>query len=114
MWDGMKQIFGVSFLTIHGDAPNRFWVERIATLTDDACKEGLAKLSRGKAREYPPNLTEFVEACGRTIGSPRYLGVPMNDGQKKLLGRKKHPPTALGESHIAKMRERLARVEDGK
>lgn len=108
MWEGLKQIFGTSFVTIYGDVPSPLWVAEIARLTETEVRLGLAALSRAK-REYPANLTEFVEAC-RPKKRVRYLGVPTNPAEmRKVLG----PIKATEEQrqkHLASLRSKFGRV----
>jgi hypothetical protein len=84
VWHGMKQIFGNSFVTIYGETPAALWLEQIARLTDAQCRAGLTRLA-GQRRQYPANLTEFVEACKPTPGSPRFLGVPETPEDRQRL-----------------------------
>jgi hypothetical protein len=104
----MTEIFGTSFLTIHGDAPSRYWLGEIAKLTDDQCRSGLERVIRMK-REYPVNLTEFVEACRPTPGSPRFLGAPTTPERLRALAPPKAKPEHVARS-LASIREKIGRA----
>lgn len=76
VWDAMTQMFGSSFVTIYGETPTQLWVRSIAELSDDECVAGIERI-RKERREYPCNLTEFVEACRPKAPGRRYLGTPI-------------------------------------
>lgn len=106
VWEGMKQLYGLSFVTIYGEIPTPVWVGKIATLTDAECRAGLTRLAEHQ-REYPANLTEFFEAC-KPKRPVRYLGVPSSPGQLRI-----GPVPATEEQrarHLASIRLKLGRV----
>jgi len=107
-WQGMKQLYGQSFVTIYGQQPTSLWLEKIAGLTDEQVGQGLIRLG-DKPRAYPANLTEFVEACRPTPGSPRFLGVPETAEQRR---KRLSAPRAKREhvdAKLANMRAALQR-----
>lgn len=73
----MKQLYGASFVTVYGPTPSAIWLDKLAELTDDECREGLRRLT-DKPSEYPANLTQFVEACRPRSAGVRYLGRPID------------------------------------
>lgn len=104
VWQGMKQLYGVSFMTIQGEVPSALWVAEIAKLSDAECREGLGRLA-GEKRQYPANLTEFVAAC-KPPKSVRYLGAPTTPAGLRRL----EAPRANREKverHLANMRRAL-------
>lgn len=110
VWQGMKQLYGQSFVTIYGDMPSALWVTQIASLTDDQCREGLGRLA-GERRQYPANLTEFVEAC-KPKHLVRYLGAnPTTAAEMRRLEPPRANPEKVAE-HIANMRRSLGAMRN--
>ena len=104
VWEAMKAIYGTSFLTIHGEEPHPIWIAEIAKLTDQQARAGLTKLA-AQQRDYPANLTIFLEAC-KGNDSPRFLGTPTTPRQ--LLHNKREFKRASPETvnrHIENMRK---------
>lgn len=99
----MKQLYGKSFVTIYGAEPSWLWIEQAAELTDEQVRAGLKRLAKQK-REYPANLTEFVEACKPALGSPRFLGVPI-DPETLRIERKANREHV--DACLARMRKKL-------
>lgn len=106
VWEGLKHIFGTSFLTLYGDHPSPLWVAEIAKLTDEQARAGLSRVA-GEARDYPCNLTQFVEACRPKSGSPRFLGRPTTPRALRLGVSLARPETV--DVTLAKIRERFKR-----
>ena len=100
----MKQLYGVSFVTIQGETPSALWVTEIAKLTDIECRDGLGRLA-GEKRQYPANLTEFVAAC-KPPKSVRYLGAPTSPGEMRRLEAPRARPEVVAK-HLANMRRAL-------
>lgn len=99
----MKQLYGTSFLTMYGETPSALWVTQIAMLTDDECRRGLSRLAEQR-REFPANLTEFLEACRPRPQGVRFLGRPQSpDDVLKLPGPR--ASREVIERHLAHMRE---------
>lgn len=97
----MTEIYGTAFLVAYGDAPPRIWEAAIAGLTDAECRDGISRLAHEK-RQYPANLTEFVEACKRK--PIRYLGgQPTSPGALRRLEAPPADPKKVA-AHIANMR----------
>ena len=103
VWDAMKQIFGTSFITIYGETPSRLWVEAIGGLTDAECRHGIDEVARQR-REFPCNLTEFVDLCKPKSPGVRYLGVPETAEQKKLGHERKRASPEVAKKHLDHMR----------
>lgn len=105
----MKQLYGLGFVTVYGEVPSAIWVAEIAKLTDAECREGLSRLACER-REYPANLTEFVDAC-RPKKHTRYLGVPTTpEAHRKLLGGPR-PSEDRRQQHLASIRAKLGRSQ---
>ena len=107
----MKQLFGMGFVTIHGETPAPLWIAEIHGLTDKQVRGALGKLAK-QARKYPANLTEFLEAA-RGSGSPRYLGqnpFTHEDVERERLS----PPKASRETidkHLRNMRRSTGQLD---
>lgn len=63
VWQALTQMFGAAFPAAYGETPPTIWIRSIEGMTDEHVAKGLRSLAKVK-RGYPPNLTEFVEACG--------------------------------------------------
>lgn len=77
---------------MYGETPSTYWLSGLADLTDDQCRDGLAAVVKA-GRTYPVNLTQFLEACRGTSGSPRFLGAPTSPEELRRL----EPPPAKRE-----------------
>jgi hypothetical protein len=111
VWQGMKQLYGQSFVTIYGQSPGYLWVNAIAGLTDQQCRVGLNQLTKEK-RSFPANLTEFVDACRPGAGSPRFLGVPETAAQRQKRLAKPRPRREHIDACLARMRSSLGRASE--
>jgi hypothetical protein len=103
VWDGMRCIYGTGFETMYGDVPNAYWIAGIVQLSDEQCRKGLSALAR-ESREYPANLTEFVEAC-KPKQHVRYLGANPTTPERyrKSLARQLAAPEVIAQ-HLDRMR----------
>lgn len=69
VWAGLGQIYGRRFQTEFGESPSPYWVREIAELSTGQLQRGMTRLRR-EAREFPPNLSQFVDACTRDDARP--------------------------------------------
>jgi hypothetical protein len=110
VWRAMTELYGTAFKAAYGENPPPIWERSIAELTDEQCRDGLNRLAREK-RDYPPNLTVFLDACVPKSEGVRYLGRPISEEERMAL---LPPPDKLAkpevvDSWIAKLRARLGR-----
>lgn len=108
VWESMKLIYGTSFTSTYGTEPNGPWLEGIGELTDEQCAEGFRRLPR-EPRKFPPNLTEFMDACNPRSAGPRFLGVPLTEKQRRNLlppPEQRATPEKI-DGYLAKMRAKL-------
>lgn len=69
----LTSMYGSGFVQVYGDRPPSLWLSEIDKLTDDQVRAGISKLAH-QPRDFPANLTQFVDACKSAPASPRYLG----------------------------------------
>lgn len=94
VWRSMTQLYGPAFLSAYGESPFAtakepgapLWLAAIERLTNEQCSLGFHRLA-GEAREWPCNLTQFIDACTRrhTNEGVRFLGVPLTKEQWREL-----------------------------
>ncbi len=95
VWQALTEMFGTPFLSSFGETPPTSWALAISRLTNDQIKRGLTNLGND-ARSFPPNLSEFVDACKR-LPERRFNGVlPSPEAEKLLLHRKRASPEVVG------------------
>lgn len=100
----MKQLYGAgAFTAAYGEVPAPVWVAAITNLTDDECRAGLGRLAK-QSREYPANLTQFVEACKPK--PVRFLGRPTTPNEMRALEAPR-PAREIINKHLASMRRSL-------
>jgi len=73
VWVQLAEMFAKAFLRENGDEPTVLWQQAIWRLTDAQIATGLANLGNDGLK-FPPNLSQFLEACKRSK-PVRYLGV---------------------------------------
>lgn len=76
VWVQLAEIFGNAFLREHGDEPGSLWVAGIHGLSDAQISRGLVNLVDG-GLSFPPNLSQFMEACRRVPPSPQWVARTM-------------------------------------
>jgi len=86
-WVALAEMFGKAFYREMGTEPPPTWVNTIARLTDDQLVRGLKNLAEDNL-SFPPNISQFVSACGRT--PPRRFNgvVALPDPNSRGAGRK--------------------------
>jgi hypothetical protein len=102
----MKQLYGLSFVTIYGEVPGALWVGEIEKLTDAECRLGLTVLATQK-REYPANLTEFREACKPHKAGVRFLGRQETAEERRRMLDRPRANLAHVDACLARMRAKL-------
>ena len=106
----MAELYGNAFIVAYGEQPTPLWLNAIAKLTDEQCKNGLSKLAK-TPREYPANLTQFVAAA--TYKRPQStLGPPTTT---EALNRALPPPERQApidkiDAYLANLRRLLGPV----
>jgi hypothetical protein len=98
----MKQLYGTAFVTVYGPTPSPVWEAKIAELTDAECAAGFSRLAEQK-RDFPANLTEFVDACRPKSAGVRFLGRPVDMNQLRLPRPKARPEVV--KAHLDSMRK---------
>lgn len=79
-------MFGKAFLRESGREPTTLWKQAIWRLTDKQIANGLANLGND-GLTYPPNLSQFVEACKRKTVKPPYWDAPKQIEDNRPPGR---------------------------
>lgn len=80
----MGELYGGAFVATYGEQPTPLWMNAIAGLSDEQCRDGLSRLAR-EPREWPANLTQFVAACFPPKQPVRYLGRPISESERATL-----------------------------
>lgn len=106
VWKTMGEIYGPAFAAAYGDAPSKVWTSMIADLTDEQCAAGFQRLVKER-RRFPPNVTEFLDACIPQSDGVRYLGVPLTPEQKRLMLESKKADPEVAARHLASMRAKV-------
>lgn len=101
VWQALTEMYGSAFTAAYGEIPPTLWVDEIMSLSGEQIADGLRRLRRQK-RSYPPNLTEFSDACRPQTPGPRYLGRPTTMAQdRQLRGPRANP------AHVRKCIENM-------
>ncbi len=102
VWQALTEMFGTPFLSSFGETPPTSWRLAISRLTNDQIKRGLTSLGND-ARSFPPNLSEFVDACKR-LPERRFNGVLPSPEAERLLLNKKRASPKVADRYLKEMR----------
>lgn len=106
VWSAMAELYGPAFAAAYGDVPSPIWLAAISGLTEADLGRGFTTLAK-QPREFPPNLTQFVDACRPSTSSPRFLGTPTTPAEMRRL-EKPRASRDVADRYLARMRGRLA------
>ena len=74
-------MFSKAFFRENGDNPPSLWHQAFARLTDKQITTGLANLGNDGLK-FPPNLSQFLEACKREKLKAPYWNTPRIEHQR--------------------------------